>query len=821
MKNKFVKACSMILVAAVSLGLCACGGKKEQGGNNSLFSGNKSDGNIADPSLAKQFVFSCKELDIPMDADDFSVVGTTRMNDRIYMMLEFYQWDDESSSQNDVKLISMKEDGSDIQTVELDFPASEEEDTTSSEESTDFNIDFSDEENEEYSEVYDGTYYGPYCITEDTIYGIKDHTFSDYTNPDNYIYEDTYSVCTWDVNGNFLQETPLEISNSEDEYLSVRQLTMLDDGTLIVYLSGDKSYKIEIGADGNASQMQLLTNASDKLANAADFLPKGNGEFLITFYDDAWEHLYFTTYNIQTDQVGETVELPYSILWSGYNFLTVGFSTDLIYADNSGLWGWNVGDEQATQIMSMVNSDMASTTFDKIIMLDDEHFVAFYYDDLNDYKTTGAFFTKRNPEDIPDKKVLVLAANYIDSGVRSEIVSFNKSNEDYRIVIKDYESFATEDDYMAGYTQLNNDIISGNMPDILVVSDALPIDNYISKGLLADIGALIEKDNELSKVEFMDNVFNAYKVNGKLYEVIPTFMVESYAGKKSILGDRTSWNFNDLKEVMNSMPEGATAFGDMTKESFLYTMMMFCGNKFVDVSTGKCNFDSQDFIDMLEYANIYPDDLNYDYDDDLFWDQYWSEYQSQYRDNRTLLSEVYMGSVRDMNYTINGYFGEDISFVGFPTETNKGSVVSTTGNVFALSAKSANLEGAWQFVRNYLTEDYQEQSNWGFPIVKSVFMEKAKEATQKNYYMDGDEKIEYDDYFDLNGESIVLEPLSQTQVDEIVKFIESIDTASYYNDAIEKIISEEAAGYFAGQKSAEEVAKIIQSRVQIYVDENR
>ena len=36
-----------------------------------------------------------------------------------------------------------------------------------------------------------------------------------------------------------------------------------------------------------------------------------------------------------------------------------------------------------------------------------------------------------------------------------------------------------------------------------------------------------------------------------------------------------------------------------------------------------------------------------------------------------------------------------------------------------------------------------------------------------------------------------------------------------------KIILEEAASFWAGQKSVEEAAAIIQSRIQIYVDENR
>ena len=38
---------------------------------------------------------------------------------------------------------------------------------------------------------------------------------------------------------------------------------------------------------------------------------------------------------------------------------------------------------------------------------------------------------------------------------------------------------------------------------------------------------------------------------------------------------------------------------------------------------------------------------------------------------------------------------------------------------------------------------------------------------------------------------------------------------------ITNIINEEAAAYFSGQKSAEDVAKIIQSRMQVYLSETK
>ena len=50
--------------------------------------------------------------------------------------------------------------------------------------------------------------------------------------------------------------------------------------------------------------------------------------------------------------------------------------------------------------------------------------------------------------------------------------------------------------------------------------------------------------------------------------------------------------------------------------------------------------------------------------------------------------------------------------------------------------------------------------------------------------------------------------------------LESAVPAYSFDNEIFKIIEEEAEGYFQGQKTVDDVAGIIQSRVQIYVNEN-
>ena len=54
----------------------------------------------------------------------------------------------------------------------------------------------------------------------------------------------------------------------------------------------------------------------------------------------------------------------------------------------------------------------------------------------------------------------------------------------------------------------------------------------------------------------------------------------------------------------------------------------------------------------------------------------------------------------------------------------------------------------------------------------------------------------------------------------MVNFIQSGTKRSYYNEELQKIVTEGVEPFFAGQKSAADVAKVIQSRAQVYVNEN-
>ena len=67
--------------------------------------------------------------------------------------------------------------------------------------------------------------------------------------------------------------------------------------------------------------------------------------------------------------------------------------------------------------------------------------------------------------------------------------------------------------------------------------------------------------------------------------------------------------------------------------------------------------------------------------------------------------------------------------------------------------------------------------------------------------------------------SISIYAMTQEQADQILDLINATTAVYGYDESILNIISDEAAAYFAGEKSLDDTANMIQSRVNLYVAE--
>ena len=167
-------------------------------------------------------------------------------------------------------------------------------------------------------------------------------------------------------------------------------------------------------------------------------------------------------------------------------------------------------------------------------------------------------------------------------------------------------------------------------------------------------------------------------------------------------------------------------------------------------------------------------------------------------------------------------YGEPITFIGYPSNGGTGSYINVS-SALGINSKAKAKEGAWEFIRTFILEDYQNGSeHWSLPVLRSALDARFEEAMKQEYYEENGEQVKqakttwgYDDW------EATIYAATQEEVDAVKALIDSVDGVMGSNDEIRNIISEEAAAFFEGQKSAKDVADVIQSRVKIYVNENR
>ena len=650
------------------------------------------------------------------------------------------------------------------------------------------------------------------CDDQGSLYAIKDIYALEPDEEGNYI--DQYYLVKLSVKGEeifciSLNDIPEVMELAGNGWLYAGDIICWQDK---IYVKVMESY-LAFDRDGNF--LRMLASEGEDSVQGAYLYPLSNGKVAaFRMEDDGSSYLGYA--DMETGKITEKTKLPGAAAYD-FSVYPGNAEYEVFLVNSYGVYGYNIGDPEITQLMNFVDSDLESYGLYNLVSINDREFFAAYNDQIS-YETCIGRFTKVDPKDIKDKKVLTLACAGLDWDIRSRVVKFNKSNEEYRISIQDYASlYNSESDYQAGINRLNTDIASGKVPDILVLNDSMPVESYISKGLFEDLNPYIDKDNELDRNNYMPNVMEAYSVNGKLYRLVPSYMVSTLLAKTSEVGEDRGWTVQDINDLMNTKPEGTMFLDYIDRKTMLQNCVSVSGSQFVDWESGTCSFDSDSFVEMLEFLKQFPEKLT----EDIYTDEYWENYDTLWREGKVVAMMYQVASLRDYQYVQQGNFGEPVTMIGYPSGNGDGSAIIPALQM-AMSAKSSYKEGAWQFLRYYLTDEYQDELPYGLPLSIRKLDAMGEDAMKNPTYLDENgNEVEVQDYFYLNGVDIPINPMTKEEVESFKKTLYSFNQVYNYDENLIQIIEEEAAAFFSGQKSARDVAAIIQSRAKIYVNENR
>lgn len=619
--------------------------------------------------------------------------------------------------------------------------------------------------------------------------------------------EDQQYLVKYDAKGYEQFRIDLNKDLPSGEYFTVYGMIVTDDSELLV--SSNQGIKRLKEESQSFETIVDFTDPSSEFYQSSVSIYKGfAGKYFVSVWGD--KGLELRSFDPVSGEMGE--KSSQFTTYEDFTFFS-GNGYDLYVSKQDGFYGYDLEKDALTKILDYVDSDInVGYSLATVAAISDTEFIANIPDE--DYNYRLCRLTKVPADQVKDRTILTLAGNYVDYTIRQRVYKFNEENSDYKIKIVDYSTLANADDYNAGATQFNLDIVSGNTPDIMVFSGDDPVDSYINKGLFLDLTANLKSDEILSKTRFVDNVFEAFKTGDKIYMLVPSFMINTISTKASYLKGKDTLSLKDAEGLMDEMGvKYADSFGPSSRDEVLYMGMLASGNRFVDWENKKCSFDSEEFIEFLEFVNKFPKEVS---------ESVWENYKDTcYREGTSLFASTYLSNFRTYRRSRDGQFGEDITLIGFPNASGVNCSVIMPQQRIAISAKTKYGDAAWDFVRYFLLPEYQDKIEYEFPITKDAYDKMAENSMEKYYWTDEDGKKHYeDDTYYVGDQEVVIQPLTKEDVQYINNFIGSLSLVYSGNQNVYNIVTEEVAPYFEGQKSAAEVAGIIQSRVSIYVNEN-
>ncbi len=411
------------------------------------------------------------------------------------------------------------------------------------------------------------------------------------------------------------------------------------------------------------------------------------------------------------------------------------------------------------------------------------------------------------------------------NGVNQEVLNkFNLEHKgEVQIEVRDYTKLS--EGGKQGVDLLMTEITAGRGPDIIELGTSgetsqLSYRRLAEQGYLEDLWPYIEEDPGLGRGEngllkgVLEAPLQAAKINGGLYAIFEKVQLHTLVGAKSVVGDHPGWTPEELLNIFAAMPDGSVILEDYhnwkdpsVKQRFFTSLLYGFSDLFIDWEEGKCFFDGDRFRSLLELTSCLPDQHDLER---VCANQFeaQSEHFNRLRDGVVMLEDAGFGHWGEWRTRYDWFFGES-SYVGYPVDDgSSGSYFEPVGIKLAMSSTCRNKEAAWLYMRQmyYSLGKYGQ----GIDVGKMLYRRELRAAmTDLCYTRIGTEIVQFP-------------PLTRKEHARIQELCDSTARSSLLVDQeLVDLVMEAAGPYFAGDKTLDETVRLIQSRAELYVNENR
>ena len=597
--------------------------------------------------------------------------------------------------------------------------------------------------------------------------------------------------------------------SENDDWLGVTAFSVCENGNIII-----GSRRTIIVLDSSGDYLLTLETSGFILNNGIKRLYDGS-------ISVASINIKTFTIEIQTIDINNSIWDKEYELTSDAHIVYQGSCSELLFfGDVSSLYTFCFDTNEINRILDWKLFDIDPFFITGIIFQSDEQLIVTHKSSDTSFLSSNAetesiltvlstIASSNFTEDFPEPITLTMARFATDNFATNAVAHFNRTSKHYRVELIEYVDRNGDWSGIIFQEARNKfvlDVLAGKAPDIMVLETTMYQD-LVGSGLFEDLYDFLDNDPELNRSDLID-AMKKTEVNGSLHQIFPFFAIGTVFGDPKTVGTEPRWNFDEFKDFMDNNPQAELIMGKfITLDGLINTM--FSPEDFINWEVGTTNFDSDAFKNILEFIkSYYSENILLDISQSLLWLD--NEVEQRIKTGTQLITSGVITSFADYK-TVSTLFGGEIINKGNPRENSPGSLLFSDASL-AILTTSNNKEGAWEFLRMFLTEDWQQRNistHWySLPTNRAVMARALEDSMNQS---------SRSSMFQTNQ---LTDPLTQDDVNAFLALIDSAEFPSIYNyQQLNEIIYEGIHDYLNDLISVEDAARIIQSRAMRFVSE--
>lgn len=376
---------------------------------------------------------------------------------------------------------------------------------------------------------------------------------------------------------------------------------------------------------------------------------------------------------------------------------------------------------------------------------------------------------------------------------------------------------------------LNTRIMAGQGPDVLILDD-MPMDSYLEKGMLLDLGTILRSLNGEEAV--FDSIVQAMKKEGQVPVMPCEIQLPVMMGEEKYISQMKDLESTaDMMEELRRDNPGKDLLNICSEKGIMRYFAMSCVPAW---TTDSGDLDTEAVAQFLRQTKrIY--DAQMDGLPESAVEEYhlanatFLEYQGISKEDAAIFRTddnviMYVGGLRQLAYCALSSAGLYDTMVsvnkvnGF--ETNAWTVMNgQSSNVFCaktllgITATTQNIDPAEKFIKLCLGKEVQSNLFYGLAVNQAVFDEKfhVEDIVERFVYLNGNEEG--------TRTEMQVYPSDETQIAALREQIEAADTPYIEDSVLENAVYEGGIPYIRGEQSLEEAVAEIEKKIWIYMAE--